>query len=259
MSAVKGLQALRRSLKALTALKAPGVAVLFAAGLLAAAPRPAPPPPSPTAQASKQVQDAQAQLAAAQANYKKARTRVESSFKGRPDWAKAQQDVDKAKTDVAVAQQAVQTALDKRADYKAAKESVAVLTDKQAKALQEGKATPDEMAQIGQQLVEQRAAVKSMEVAAFEADPKYTEAKTRLTAAQQVQSGLQTQVDQAAAADPECVAAQQQVDSATQQVASARQNLEQVRKSEAEARAAAAKAKAGSTSAPPRGIGGGRY
>src|SRR5690349_1362165 len=111
MTALKGFQALTRWLKALTA---PGVAVLFAAGLVAAAPRPAPPPPTPTAQAQQQVTAAQAQLTAAQANYKKARSRVEASFKNRPDWAKAQQDADKARTEVAVAQQAVQTALDKR-------------------------------------------------------------------------------------------------------------------------------------------------
>ena len=257
----------------MTAVRAPRslVAAFLAAGLLAAVPavtraqQPIPRGPSSSgggaassglADARKQVTAAEQQVNDARKNLAAAKKKLEAQFLVKPEWNKTKQALDRARLDEDRTRNAVLAALEKNPQYKAARTGQEAARKKYQE-LQSGKPKPEELDRTAQAIQTHGLTMKALEKEAMDNDPKYLDAKSRLAQAQQEMSALQSQVDQAAQTDPECVAAQQALDQASQQLEQSKQSLAQQAKAEAEARAAAAKAKAQQGSQGRQGYGGG--
>ena len=195
---------------------------------------PAKPPASPLVQAQRAVQEAQAQVNVAKAASTAARAKIEQKFKGRPDWASGQLELNKSKQ---AHDAAVRAALDARRaqpDYKAAAAAKAAAEEKQRALNDTGRATPEQLGAVGDELVKHATDVRRMEGEAT-ADPKIAAAKARHETAVKQMAALRQEVEAMALTDPECMAADQNYVTAQATLKTAQESFRTTQKSEAEA------------------------
>lgn len=208
---------------------------------------------SPIAQAQKAVQEAQAQVNVAKTGSTAARAKIEQKFKGRPDWAAAELELNKSKQAHGAAVRAALAARRAQPDYKAAAAGKTAAEEKQRALNETGRATAEQLGAVGDDLVRHATDVRRMEGEAT-ADPKIAAAKVRYDAAVKQMAVLRQEVESMALTDPDCMVADQNFAAAQVALKSAQENLRTTQKSEAEAAKArrTTPSPSPSSSPPPR-------
>jgi hypothetical protein len=198
---------------------------------------------SPVQTAAKAVQDAQVVLKKAQADQQKARDKVKTQLKAKPEWATVTADLAKADADVKTSQRNAINAVHGKPEY------VDLAKQKEdADKVRQGaqKATPGsddkvsdaDLAAAQDTYIKATIAMKAMEKKGLADDQAYNDAKARLEGFNAKMAELDAEVDDSLKNDTDyqtlvqaTAAAQQQVDSAKDALSQARLAMAQQRQS----------------------------
>lgn len=194
--------------------------------------------PNPALIAGRQaVKDAQADVTAAQKDIARIRTKVQGSFEGKKEYAKAQAAIRKYKKayDAAVRKAKAELLKDEEyADALARREAAKNRLD----SLNASGGSNEDINKAAQEVTEVGLALKKTEMEAIEANDAVAAAKEKWEQARRSLEALDDELTEALEADEEYINAQQQLELAKEQLALAKQTLAEQVRMENEARAA---------------------
>jgi hypothetical protein len=203
---------------------------------------------SPVQTAAKAVQDAQVVLKKAQADQQKARDKVKTQLKAKPEWATVTSDLAKAEADLKTAQRNAINAVHSKPEYvdlQKQKEDADKVRQNAQKTTPGGddKVSDTDLAAAQDTYVKASLAMRAMEKKGLADDQAYNDAKARLEGFNAKMAELDAEVDDSLKNDTDYQAlvqatatAQDQVDQAKNALAQARIELAQQRQSASQSR-----------------------
>ena len=210
--------------------------------------------PSPVQVAAKALTDAQVVLKKAQADVQKARDKVKTQLKAKPEWATVTADLAKADADVKSTQRAAIIAVHNKPEYvDLAKQREDA--DKVRQAAQgaapgtNDKVSDDDLNKANDTYIKSSIQMKAMEKKGLADDQAYNDAKARLDGFNAKMAELDAEVDDMLKNDTDYQALQQAVATAQQGVDTAQDQLAQARIQLAQQRQSASQQR---TPPPPR-------
>jgi len=202
-----------------------------------------PPQQSPVQQAAKALQDAQVVLKKAQADQQKARDKVKTQLKAKPEWATVTSDLAKAEADLKTAQRSAINAVHSKpefVDLQKQKDDANKVRENAQKATpgSDDKVSDADLAAAQDTYIKSTLAMKAMEKKGLADDQAYNDAKARLEGFNAKMAELDAEVDESLKNDTDyqtlvqaTATAQQAVDMAKDALAQARIAMAQQRQS----------------------------
>ena len=197
--------------------------------------------------AAKAVADAQVVLKKAQADVQKARDKVKTQLKAKPEWSTVTADLAKADAEMKSTQRAAIIAVHNKPEYldlaKQREDADKVRQAAQGTTAGGDKVSDADLAQATDSFIKAAIQMKAKEKKALADDQAYNDAKARLDGFNAKMAELDAEVDESLKNDTDYQAlqqavatAQQQVDAAKDQLAQARLQLAQQRQSSSQQR-----------------------
>lgn len=209
---------------------------------------------SASATAGKAVVKAQADVNQIQADINKIRNKVRNELLAKPEWAAVVAAKKKAETTLESTKKAALVGVHNKPEYKQLMEERETAR-KQLETANTGSSsiTDEDLQKASGIMVKDGLAMKQMENAALNDDPKYADAKQQYDAANAKMSDLDAQVDQALKDQPDYAQKTQALEQAKQQLEQARTQLKTARQAEEQQREQQLKAKQQQRSGSRRG------